>query len=174
MFSYEFCDISKNAFFTENLRTTASAFSFSLQLYLNGALPTVFWKPQSLSRNINLRIPFRYIISFSAAQTFSVCFHLFILFTARSSHRSRGVRKKRYFKKFRKFNRKPPVSESLFNKFGGLTPILKNICQRLLLYCTRTTRCYLSVLLYIQHLQKQPLEVLCKKKVFLEISHSSR
>ena len=34
----------------------------------------------------------------------------------------------------------------------GLTPILKNICQRLLLHCTRTTHCYLFVLLYIQHL----------------------
>ena len=42
--------------------------------------------------------------------------------------------------------------ESLFNKVAGLTPILKNICQRLLLHCTRTTHCYLSVLLYIQHL----------------------
>ena len=29
---------------------------------------------------------------------------------------------------------------------------LKNICQRLLLHCTRTTHCYLPVLFYIQHL----------------------
>ena len=42
--------------------------------------------------------------------------------------------------------------ESLLNKVAGLTPILKNICQRLLLHCTHTTHCYLSVLLYIQHL----------------------
>ena len=35
--------------------------------------------------------------------------------------------------------------ESLFKKFAGLTTILKNISQRLLLYCTHTTRCYLSV-----------------------------
>ena len=42
--------------------------------------------------------------------------------------------------------------ESLLNKVAGLTPILKNICQRLLLHCTHTTDCYLSVLLYIQHL----------------------
>ena len=40
--------------------------------------------------------------------------------------------------------------ESLFNKVVGMTPILKNICQRLLLHCTHTTYCYLSVLLYIQ------------------------
>ena len=47
-----------------------------------------------------------------------------------------------------------PVLESLFNEFEGLTLILKNSCQRLLFYRTCTTRCYLSVLLYIQHLQK--------------------
>ena len=41
---------------------------------------------------------------------------------------------------------------SLFNKVAGLTPILKNICQQLLLHCTRTTLCYFFVLLYIQHL----------------------
>ena len=35
--------------------------------------------------------------------------------------------------------------ESLFKKFAGLATILKNISQRLLLYCTHTTRCYLSV-----------------------------
>ena len=51
-----------------------------------------------------------------------------------------------------KFHRKTPVLESLFNKVAGLTPILKNICQRLLLYCTQTTHCYLPILLYIQHL----------------------
>ena len=39
-----------------------------------------------------------------------------------------------------------------FNKVPGLKPILKNICQRLLLHYTFTTRCYVSVLLYIQHL----------------------
>ena len=60
--------------------------------------------------------------------------------------------------------------ESLFDKFVGLTPVLKNICQRRLLYCTRTSRCYLSVLPFIEHLQKQPLEVFCEKKVFLESS----
>ena len=42
--------------------------------------------------------------------------------------------------------------ESLFNEIAGLTPILKNICQRLLLHCTHTTHWYLSVLLYIQHI----------------------
>ena len=42
--------------------------------------------------------------------------------------------------------------ESLFNEIAGLTPILKNICQTLLLHCTHTTHWYLSVLLYIQHI----------------------
>ena len=36
--------------------------------------------------------------------------------------------------------------ESLLKKFAGLTPILKKICQQLLLYCNRTTRCNLFVL----------------------------
>ena len=42
--------------------------------------------------------------------------------------------------------------EFLLNKVAGLTPILKNICQRLLLHCTHTTHCYLSVLFYMQYL----------------------
>ena len=42
--------------------------------------------------------------------------------------------------------------ESLFTKVAGLTPVLKSICQRLLLHCTRTTPFYLSVFLYIQHI----------------------
>ena len=42
--------------------------------------------------------------------------------------------------------------ESLFNKIAGLTPSLKNICQKLLLHCAHTTHCYLPVLLYIQDL----------------------
>ena len=41
--------------------------------------------------------------------------------------------------------------QSLFNKVADLTPILKNIYQRLLLHYTHTIHCYLSVLLYIQH-----------------------
>ena len=47
--------------------------------------------------------------------------------------------KKRCSLRFRKFRRKKPVLESFFNKVSGLTPILKNICQRLLLHCIRTT-----------------------------------
>ena len=36
--------------------------------------------------------------------------------------------------------------ESLFNKVAGLTLILKNIFQRLLLHYTRTTHCYHGVI----------------------------
>ena len=50
--------------------------------------------------------------------------------------------------------------ESLFNKVADLTPILRNICQRLLLHYTHTNHCYLSVLIYIQHLLTQLLLLL--------------
>ena len=71
--------------------------------------------------------------------------------------------------------------ESLLNKVAGLTPILKNICQRLLLYCTHTTHCYLSILLYIQHFLPDHhcyyLEAVVWsysiKKVLLQISQNS-
>ena len=80
------------------------------------------------------------------------------------------------FLKISYIHRKTPVLESFFNRFAGLQacnfikkrlqhrcfpakftkflriPILKNICQQLLLYCTLTTCCYLSVLLCIQYL----------------------
>ena len=42
MFSCEFSEISKNTFFTEHLRTTASAFSFS-----EAATGGVIWKKKS-------------------------------------------------------------------------------------------------------------------------------
>ena len=53
---------------------------------------------------------------------------------------------------FRKFHKKIPILESLFNKVTGLTPILKNICQTVFALHTHTIHCYLSILLYIQHL----------------------
>ena len=62
--------------------------------------------------------------------------------------------------------------ESLFNKVAGLTPILKNISQRLLLHCTRITRCYLSVLLYIQQLPLQRLflvQILISEVNFIDV-----
>ena len=105
------------------------------------------WDIANSLETLTLEVPVRYIISFLAASTFSVCFHWFALFTPRSSHQNRGV-----LKNFCKFHRETPVMESLFNKVASLTPILKNICQQLLLHYSRTSHCYLSVLLYIQHL----------------------
>ena len=60
--------------------------------------------------------------------------------------------KKGVFKDFVNFVGKHLCWSLFLNKVSGLTPILKNICQRLLLYCSRITHCYLTVLLYIQHL----------------------
>ena len=51
------------------------------------------------------------------------------------------------FCKNRGFRRKTPVLESLFNKVAGLTPILKNICQRLLLHCTFALHSHHSLLI---------------------------
>ena len=62
------CEILKNTFFTEHLWTNACG--FSLLLYENGALITVSGKPQMNTlylEKVALEVPFRYIISFSAA-----------------------------------------------------------------------------------------------------------
>ena len=50
MFSCEFSKISKNTFFTEHLRTTASAFSF-----LEAATGGVLWKKVFLKISQNLQ-----------------------------------------------------------------------------------------------------------------------
>ena len=71
--------------------------------------------------------------------------------------------------------------ESLLNKVAGLTPIFKNICQGLLLHCTHIIHCYLSVILYIQHLlphhhcyYSEAVVWRCPiKKVFIESSQNS-
>ena len=57
MFSYEFCEISKHLFFTEHLRTTASAFSSFAATLLKWGTANIFGKPQmnTPSRNTNLR-----------------------------------------------------------------------------------------------------------------------
>ena len=103
------------------------------------------WKTSdeySLSRNTNLRSTVQVypIISFFGRITFQCMSSL--VYTVRCSVK-KGVLKDFMGKH---------LLESLFNKVAGLTPILKNICQRLLLHRIGTTHCYLSVLLYIQHL----------------------
>ena len=49
--------------------------------------------------------------------------------------------KKHVFQNFAKF-----TGKHLW--FAGLTPILKNICQQMLLHCTCTTHCFLCFTLY--------------------------
>ena len=129
MFFYEFCDISKNIFVTEHLRTTACALAFPSNFTKMGTANCVLKTSDeySLSRKVNLRSIVQ--VSFLSRQH---KLSVYVFITTRSSRRGRGVRKKTCFKKL------TPVSESLFNKFEGLTPILENICQRLLLYCTCT------------------------------------
>ena len=76
-----------------------------------------------------------------------------IVYCQKQSPESRCSVKKDVLKNFVNFIGKYLCClESLFNKVAGLTPVLKNICQRLLLHYTRTAHCYLSVLLYIQPL----------------------
>ena len=106
----------------------------------------------SLPRSTNLRST---VISFLFFRQDKLSVYVFIGFTLllpKAAIRVEAFCKKRCSKIFRKFHRKTPVLESLFDKVASLTPILKNISQRLLLHCTCTTHSYLSVLLYIQHL----------------------
>ena len=197
MFSCEFSKISKNIFFTEHLRTTASAFSFleaatsgvlwkkvflkisqnsqentlglrnfQKRLFNRTPLDDCFWifrttvlkwgtannvcktsDEYSLSRNTNLRSTVQVYHFFFRQDKRSV--YVFIDFPyllPEAPIRVEVFCKKSCSQRFRKFHRKTPMLESLFNRVAGLTTILKNICQRLLLHCTRTTHCYLSVL----------------------------
>ena len=101
----------------------------------------------SLSRNTNLRSTVQVYHFFVRQDKRSV--YVFIDFPyllPEAPIRVEVFCKKSCSQRFRKFHRKTPMLESLFNRVAGLTTILKNICQRLLLHCTRTTHCYLSVL----------------------------
>ena len=107
------------------------------------------WKTSdeySLSRNTNLRstVQVYYFFFWQGKLLVYVLIGLHCLLPE-VAIRAEVFCKKMCFERFRKFHRKTPVMESLFNKVAGLTPILKNICQRLLLHCTHTTHCYLSV-----------------------------
>ena len=120
----------------------------------SATLPTMFGKPwMNISTNSNLRsivqVYHFFLGSINVQRMFSLVYTVYYQKPAREVE---VFCKKRYSEKFCKFHRKTPVLESLFNKVAGLTRILKNICQQLLLHCTHTTHCYLSVLLYIQHL----------------------
>ena len=114
------------------------------------------WKTSdeySLSTNSNLRsivqVYHFFLGSINVQSMFSL---VYTVYCQKPAPEVKVFCKKRYSEKFCKFHWKTPVLESLFNKVAGLTRILKNICQQLLLHSTHTTHCYLSVLLYIQHL----------------------
>ena len=85
----------------------------------------------SLSRNTNLRTTAPVYHFFLSSINFQCMFSL--VYTVYCQKQPQGV-----IKNFRKFHKKIPMLESLFNKVTGLTPILKNICQRLFLHCTHT------------------------------------
>ena len=107
------------------------------------------WKTSdeySLSRNTNLRSTIQVYHLFFQQVKFSV--YVFIglhCLLPEAAIRVDVFCKTSYSLRFSKFHRKTPVLDSLFNKVAGGTPIMKNICRRLLLHCTRTTHCYLSV-----------------------------
>ena len=179
MFSCEFSKISKNTFFPEHIWTTASAFSFSEGKHLwfakfsktpfsqdtSGRLLLAFscnvtkigycqqWMfgKHLLPRKTNLRIHVLLYHFFFWQDKLSVFAFIGLhCLLQEAAIRVAVFSKKRCSYRFRKFYRKTSVLESPF-KVAGLTSILKNICQRLLLHCTRTTHYYLYVSLYIQH-----------------------
>ena len=137
----------KNTFLTGQLWTTDSG--FSLQLYQNRALPTVFRNPQMNTQyleTLTLWVPFRCIICFwqhKLSVYFIIGLHWLLPEVAT---RVEMFCIKNALKNFVNFIGKHLCClESPFNKAVGLTPILKNICQWLLLNYTGTTHCYLSV-----------------------------
>ena len=111
------------------------------------------WKTSDeypLSRNTNLRSTVQTYHFFFGSINFQCMFSLVYTVYCQEQPPEQKVFCKK--KVFLKFHKKALLLEPFFNKVAGLTPILKNICQRLLLHYTHTTHCYLSVLLYIQHL----------------------
>ena len=117
------------------------------------------WKTSneySLSRNTNLRSNVQvYHFLFQQEKLSVYAFIGLHCLRPEAAIRVEVFCKKRCSQRFHKFRRKKNVLESLFNKVADLALILNNICQRILLHCTRTTHCYSAVLLYIQHLLPQ-------------------
>ena len=101
------------------------------------------WKTSdeySLSRNTNLRSTVQVYHFFFQQDKLSVYFFIGLhCLLPKAAIRVEALCKKRCSWRIRKFRRITPVLESLFNKVSSLAPILKNIYQRLLLHCTRTT-----------------------------------
>ena len=101
------------------------------------------WKTSdeySLSRNNNLWSTVQVYHFFFQQDKLSVYFFIGLhCLLPKAAIRVEALCKKRCSWRIRKFRRITPVLESLFNKVSSLAPILKNIYQRLLLHCTRTT-----------------------------------
>ena len=114
------------------------------------------WKTSdeySLSRNTNLRSTVQVYHFFFQQDKLSVCVFIGLhCLLPEAVIRVEVFCKKGVLKDFVNFIGKHLCLSLFLNKVAGLTPILNNIGERLLLHCTHTTHCYLSVLLYIQHI----------------------
>ena len=89
-----------------------------------------------LSRNTNLRSTVQTYHFFFGSINFQCMFSLVYTVYCQEQRPEQKVFCKK--KVFLKFHKKALLLEPFFNKVAGLTPILKNICQRLLLHCTHT------------------------------------
>ena len=138
---------------------TASAFSSFAATLLKWGTASSAWKTSdeySLSRNTNFRRTVQVCHFFLGSINFQCMFSL--VDTVYCQKQPPEVFCKTSILKNLKnsqentcvgiFHRCFPVK---FTKFLRTT-ILKNICQRLLLYCTLTACCYLPILIYIQYL----------------------
>ena len=95
---------------------------------------------------LNLEVPFWYIISFFGRINVQCISSLVCtVYCQKQPSEQRCSVKQGALKDFVNLIVKKPVLESLFNKVAGLTHILKNFCQRLLLHST----CTVIVLLLI-------------------------
>ena len=93
----------------------------------------------TLSKNTNLRSTVQVYHFFLGSIDFQCMFSLVFTVYCQKQPPEQRCSVKKVFKKSRKFHRKTPLLESLLNKVAGLTPILKNIYQRLHLHCTHFT-----------------------------------
>ena len=140
------CKIVRNTLLTEHLYNC----NFLKMGHCQQCLEHPRWIP--LSRNTNLKCTVHLYRFFLGSINFQCMFSLvYTVYCQKQPPESRCSVKKVVLKNFVNFMGKH-LCWSLLNKVADLTPILKNICQRLLLHCTHTTHCYLSVLLYLQQL----------------------
>ena len=98
---------------------------------------------------LNLEVPFWYIISFFGRINVQCISSLVCtVYCQKQPSEQRCSVKQGALKDFVNLIVKKPVLESLFNKVAGLTRILKNFCQRLLLHSTCTSDCIVTYLFH--------------------------